>query len=365
MERCCVLIPVHNEELVLDSTLNSLYYAGYKRQHIFIVDDASTDQTVEVAKQHGVNVYQMPDNGGKAAAQRAGLEEFQLLNRYDWVVFIDGDTRVDQRFKESMDSAISDNPDASLFIGQVTAARDDHVFSALRAMEYTLSHELIKKGQDNFNVVYVSPGCASVYSTSILSQLELASDLLAEDMDLTMQVHRLNGQIVYVHDAKVITQDPSTLSDFHRQIMRWYRGFWQVALKHRLFSLEKKSPVEVYMLYLILDSLVLNRAFVIIFCLIFLSLNTLLVGLIADLVIVTLISAYSAYKLKRLDVLLKLPMTYTLSFLNMYAYIRSFVEVVILRKKKFGWNKVKRYIGDKDEEIRSGPASGSVYAGDR
>ena len=344
MINACAIIPVFNEEIVLLDTINALCSAGFEKSNIYIINDCSTDNTEQVAISSGVNVFTPPSNGGKAKAQIAGIEHFKLLDRYDWVIFLDGDTKVGYQFKEELYTIAKEHSDVSLFVGQVMSAEDKHVFSALRAIDYTVGQNFIKKGQDNFNVIFVSPGCASMYSTAILRKLNLDTDVLAEDMDLTIQVHKEGGKVMYVHGAHVYTQDPDNLKDYMKQINRWYRGFWQVAVKHKLLSFKKKIRVEWYMLYLMLDTLFLNK--IVLFLLwLYLTSSWLSVvcALAVDFTMVALTALYTFYKTKRTDVLTRLPLIYLLTYASLYAFVKSFVEVVILRKKNFGWNKVQRH----------------------
>lgn len=353
--KICVLLPAYNEEVVIETTINSLLHTGFEVKDIYVIDDCSKDSTVDIALRLGVNIVTTPTNGGKANAQTYGLNYFALCDKYNYVVMIDSDTKVVDDFRDTMLISCVSYPDVALFVGQVTSSKADHIFSAYRAVEYTFSHDVIKKGQDNFNVVYVAPGCVSMYSTSILRYLKLDPTILAEDMDLTIQVHKLGGRIKYIHNAKVITQDPNTIKDYHNQLLRWYRGFWQVVQKHY----EKPSRwigVDYYILYLIVDSLLLNRALALLLSLVMLSYFTVAVGLVVDFTVFVLIGIYACNKTGRRDILYKLPIMYFLSFFSMYAYIRSFLEVIILRKTNFGWNKVKRY-GEQNDKVHLGATS--------
>jgi cellulose synthase/poly-beta-1,6-N-acetylglucosamine synthase-like glycosyltransferase len=264
---------------------------------------------------------------------------------------IDADTIVSENFRDVLSINLISYPDVDLFVGQVTSSKADNIYSAYRTIEYTFSHEVIKKGQDRFGVVYVAPGCVSVYSKDILRHLKFDSSILTEDMDLTIQVHRLKGRIKYLHDVKVITQDPNNIADYHKQMLRWYRGFWQVVLKHALNSDLKR--VDFYIMYLILDSLIFNRAILLALGLLGMHFVPIILGLIVDMLIFTCIGLYTSYETKRFDLIYKIPIVYFLSFFNTYTYIRSFFEVIVLRMKNFGWNKVKRY-GEKNEEVYTG-----------
>ena len=348
MKRICVLIPAYNEQIVISSTIESLIESGFHAHNIFIVDDCSTDDTLLVAQKYTDNVVRMPTNGGKAAAQAYAIEHFKLLTTYDYVVMMDCDSRVGHDFKEIIYLNTYYFPHIDLFIGQVKNAKSGNIISALRTVEYTFSHDVIKKGQHNFGVIYVAPGCASVYSTRILKKLVFDTEILAEDMDLTLQVHELSGKIKYLHGADVITQDPKTLTDYNKQISRWYRGFWQVVDKYNIFRYGLHKRVTTYMLYIILDTLIANRIVTALLSAFFMPLQIIALGFLIDFMIFFAITLYAAIKTKRYGICLKSPLIYMLMFVNAYVFIKSFFEVIVLRRKKFGWNKVERY-GEEDE----------------
>jgi glycosyltransferase involved in cell wall biosynthesis len=83
-----VVIPVHNRERSLPDTLRSIErQRSYRVSRVIIVDDASTDGSVAVARELGHEVLELKVNGGAAAARNAGL----ALVETDWVAFVDSD----------------------------------------------------------------------------------------------------------------------------------------------------------------------------------------------------------------------------------------------------------------------------------
>lgn len=340
-----VLIPAYNEEMVLKGTVDALVAAGVSRLDIYVVNDRSTDRTAEIAVECGVNIFTVPENGGKARAQVQALEHFGLVDsplKYEWIIFLDGDTKVDVNFYSEMRKAAIADPSVALYVGQVKSVENDHIFSALRAFDYTYGQDVAKHGQSNFNVIFVSPGCSSMYKTEVLKDLEIDHMTLAEDMDLTMQVHRKKGRVMYLPHAQVHTQDPSTFRDYHKQIMRWYRGYWQVVIKHRIFGFTKKQPVDLYMMMLTMDAVFFNRIVWFIGMAILVPHLLIPIGLM-DIGFSFTICLWCAYRTRRWDVIYKFPLYYWISYMNFYAYLRAFVEIILLRKEILAWNKVARY----------------------
>ncbi len=356
--RIATLIPAYNEEPVLKGTVDALVAAGAKRKDIYVVDDRSTDRTAEIAVELGVNIYTVPVNGGKAKAQIASLEYWKLCDKYEWIAFLDGDTKVDVHFFEEMELAIMKAPETALFLGQVKSVYNDHIYSASRAFDYTYGQDVAKVGQHNFNVVFVAPGCASLYRCDILKTLKINHETLAEDMDLTMQVHRTGEAVSYVPTAIVNTQDPATFKDYHKQTLRWFRGFWQVTKIHKIFNpLARKQRVDWYMIMLSADAVIFNRVFWLGVLVYVINWQAALLALGVDFATAGVISFYCAWKTKRWDVVWKFPAYYWINYVNFYAYCRAFIEVIILRKDKFGWNKVKRYDFDDQSKMANAPPS--------
>jgi glycosyltransferase involved in cell wall biosynthesis len=90
-----IQIPCFNEEAQLPTTLSGLprQVPGFDEVEWLIIDDGSTDRTVEVARQHGVDhVVRLTNNKGLAAAFQAGLDAGLKL-RADVIVNTDADNQ--------------------------------------------------------------------------------------------------------------------------------------------------------------------------------------------------------------------------------------------------------------------------------
>jgi glycosyltransferase involved in cell wall biosynthesis len=90
-----VQIPCFNEEQTLPATLGDLPRSldGFDEVEWLVVDDGSTDRTVEVAREHGVDhIVRLPNNKGLSAAFQAGLDASLKLGA-DVIVNTDGDNQ--------------------------------------------------------------------------------------------------------------------------------------------------------------------------------------------------------------------------------------------------------------------------------
>jgi glycosyltransferase involved in cell wall biosynthesis len=90
-----VQIPCLNEAVTLPATLADIprTIEGIDEVELLVIDDGSTDGTVEVAREHGVDhIVRLPNNKGLAAAFQAGLDACLKLGA-DVIVNTDADNQ--------------------------------------------------------------------------------------------------------------------------------------------------------------------------------------------------------------------------------------------------------------------------------
>ncbi len=83
--RISVIIPAYNEEQSIALVLNDL--PRDRLHEIIVVDNRSTDQTAQVARDHGAKVFEEKLRGYGSAC----LKGIAMLDHPDIVVFLDGD----------------------------------------------------------------------------------------------------------------------------------------------------------------------------------------------------------------------------------------------------------------------------------
>lgn len=82
-------IPAYNEELSIGSVLHKSKKVDVV-DDILVVDDGSSDETSDIAKDFGVTVIRHKKNAGKGAAIRT-IFNYAEFEGYDYLVLIDGD----------------------------------------------------------------------------------------------------------------------------------------------------------------------------------------------------------------------------------------------------------------------------------
>ncbi|GBU25057.1 glucosyltransferase [Fibrobacteria bacterium R8-3-H12] len=86
-----VVIPMYNRKSTIDYCLNSVLNQTYKNLEIILVDDCSTDGTVEhirnTYKDKRIHIIQLEKNGGAQRARNEGIKNATG----EWIAFLDSD----------------------------------------------------------------------------------------------------------------------------------------------------------------------------------------------------------------------------------------------------------------------------------
>ncbi|HEY2004004.1 MAG TPA: glycosyltransferase family 2 protein [Candidatus Saccharimonadia bacterium] len=342
--KLALLIPAHNEQMVVADTIRSALDAGQPREDIFLVSDGSTDWTVDLAylMLDDGHVIQQPQSG-KGVAILSGLKYFGIADRYEWVHIADADGVFGPNYFAELTNRLSTKYCAAT--GHLQSIKAGWI-SKYRTFEYTLGLEVMRRIQAAIGAIPVIPGATCIYRTDILEHLDFNSESLTEDMDLTIQIHRKKlGKIAFIPQAKAFTQDPKDFSDYFKQVMRWYRGAWQVMLRHKIGL--RPHRVDGYMLWMVAEELILLAEITILPFLAWWGQNYGPVSLmfLTDLTIFFGITVWAAGVNNRADVISGFPFFYILRFVNLFAFFRAWYEIVVQHKFRSatpGWSTAGR-----------------------
>lgn len=108
-----VIIPVHNGDKYLNQCLEALARSSYKNYEIIVVDDASTDNSAEIARKRAITVLQLPRQSGPAAARNYGAQKGQG----EILFFIDSDVLVQPNTITQIVTDFLENPNIVAVFG--------------------------------------------------------------------------------------------------------------------------------------------------------------------------------------------------------------------------------------------------------
>jgi cellulose synthase/poly-beta-1,6-N-acetylglucosamine synthase-like glycosyltransferase len=232
-----VLIPAHNEEGTLASTLRSLLAQSHRPERVVVVADNCTDGTVAIARRAGVEVFTTVGNSGK----KAGALN-QVLARLlpgqgdnDVVMVMDADTVLDRGFLEAAVQRFTNDRAlmavGGLFYGEEGAG----VLGQFQRNEYLRYARDMRRRRGR---VFVLTGTASIFRPLALRTVAesrgqalpgIHGDVydtaaLTEDNELTIALKSLGALIVSPADCSVVTEVMPTWRTLWSQRLRWQRG---------------------------------------------------------------------------------------------------------------------------------------------
>jgi cellulose synthase/poly-beta-1,6-N-acetylglucosamine synthase-like glycosyltransferase/peptidoglycan/xylan/chitin deacetylase (PgdA/CDA1 family)/spore germination protein YaaH len=242
--RVAVLIPAYNEEKVIVRTVRSVLNSDYKNLHVIVIDDGSSDHTLEAARQAyaaeiaagRVQVLTKP-NGGKAAALNYALdrivEEIYVGIDADTVIAADAISKLIPHFEDPRIGAVA---------GNAKVGNRVNLWTSWQALEYITSQNFERRALDLFNVVVVVPGAIGAWRTASVKAVGgYPVNTVAEDADLTMALLEMPMKVVYEDRSLAFTEAPIDVSGLMRQRFRWSFGILQAVWKHRLAFVRNKA----------------------------------------------------------------------------------------------------------------------------
>lgn len=234
-----VIVPAYNEENAIGKTVDALLDLSYVNKEIIVVDDGSTDKTLEIAKKHAKNgstrVVTKP-NGGKWDALNTGIK----AAGGEFIVCIDADTVLDPDAIQRLIKHFSD-PHVAAVAGNVKVGNRRGLLTKLQALEYVVGINLHRRSEAYLQNVTVVPGPIGAFRASVLKEIGMfEGDTFAEDADVTLKILKAGYKTVYEARAIGYTEAPTTMTSLAKQRYRWYRGSLQVLSKHKDMTFNTK-----------------------------------------------------------------------------------------------------------------------------
>jgi GT2 family glycosyltransferase len=206
-----VVIPNFNGADCLGPCLQSLNHQNYSRCEVLIVDNASTDRSLEIVQREAPRavVLRQSRNLGFAEAVNLGCEAAQG----EWIAILNNDTEAAPDWLEECAAAILRHPEASFLACRILDyRRRDFIFSAgdcfLRAgFGYRRGQELRDGIRYRKEIpIFSACGCAALYRKSVLAAhggMEARFFAYLEDVDLGLRMQAAGARGHYAPAAVV------------------------------------------------------------------------------------------------------------------------------------------------------------------
>ena len=242
-----LVIPAHNEEIVIEETLESLTRLDYEDYLVLVLDDGSTDETAALASSFErdgrvVVVSRSADvaGRGKGAVLNHAFEivrglvergEPRLKGRgADDVVIgvMDADGVLEAHTLLDVAERFADPKVGGVQIGVRIANAGDGLLERCQDMEFVGFSHLAQAARDLIGSVGLGGNGQFTRLSALLSLGRPPwTDCLTEDLDLGLSLIRRGWRIRFCPTAWVAQQGVSTTRAWLRQRTRWAQGHYQ------------------------------------------------------------------------------------------------------------------------------------------
>ena len=275
-----LVVTAYNEEAVIVESIRSLLALRYPVFEIVVVDDGSTDGTLDrlhaafdlapvrkvvrdavpsrpvratyASRRHPELVVLVKENGGcKADAANAGIN----AARYPYFSVIDADALLEEDALIRVAKPILDDPDRVAAAGGVVRIVNgcdvDHgrvtrvglprsPLATLQVLEYFRAFLVGRVAWSRLNALLIISGAFGVFRRSVVEAVGgYSTATVGEDIDLVLRLHtylRDRGEpyrIAFVPDPVCWTEAPEDLRGLSSQRRRWQRGLAEACWNHR------------------------------------------------------------------------------------------------------------------------------------
>lgn len=136
-----VIIPAYNEEKSIEKTVQDIVENAPEFDYV-IVNDCSKDATLEICRDKGMHVLNLPVNLGIGGAVQTGYL-YALKNHYDFAIQFDGDGQHDAKYLHEMRDYMIKN-DVNMLIGSRFINKEGFQSSSMRRFGIKYFSVLIK-----------------------------------------------------------------------------------------------------------------------------------------------------------------------------------------------------------------------------
>jgi glycosyltransferase involved in cell wall biosynthesis len=215
MQKVSLYIPCYNAAGYLDSCLEGVLAQTYPIDEILIIDDGSTDKTVDIASKYPVKIIRHKENKGIATTRNTAI----LSTKNEFVAALDCDCIPETNWLEILMYHLLDET-----IACVGGRLEDLYKSDLadRWRTYYLRQNLGNKILTEPPLIF---GSNSVYRKSVLLDINLYNDKFKtnfEDFDLSKRLLKKGYKLLYDPNALVYHLKKDSIRSVLEANWRWH-----------------------------------------------------------------------------------------------------------------------------------------------
>jgi cellulose synthase/poly-beta-1,6-N-acetylglucosamine synthase-like glycosyltransferase len=224
-----VLIPAHNESLLIASTIRSIVSQLVKHDRLLVVADNCTDETAEIAAAEGAEVVVRTDaeHRGKGYALDAGVNHLRSAPP-SVVLIVDADCHVSDGTVDRLARAtdVTGKPAQALYLMQ--AGADAPAPMRIAQFAWLVKNRVRPEGLNRLGLPCQLTGSGMAVPWAALSKATLATGHIVEDLKLGLELARHGSAPMLCRGTLVTSEFPTSSAGVKTQRSRWEHGHLSV-----------------------------------------------------------------------------------------------------------------------------------------
>lgn len=223
-----ILVPAHNEALIISQTLETLRRQLPEGARILVVADNCTDASAVLAREAGADVIERNDAGrrGKGYALDFGRSHLQA-SVPEAVIILDADCTIDRASIELLtgEALRRQLPVQATYLLNASLSAPPMV--QISNFAFMVKNSIRQRGAARLGAPAVLTGAGMAFPWPVFSAMDFSGGSV-EDLDLTIDLVRRGVQPIFLAGAMVLSE-PAGPAASAMQRDRWERGFVSAA----------------------------------------------------------------------------------------------------------------------------------------
>jgi len=220
--RFLVVIPAHNEELLLGTTLDAVMANIRDRDQVLVVDDRSEDRTGEIAAERGAIVLRREpgEEPGRAPARQAAIALSRTME-WDAMVMIDADSVVADGFFDRCEEALADGTAA--LQARSEAAKGRRLVDLVALASFAIQGVTLPRGREALGLPVRLRGTGMVLRRDVVEKMEFRAKA-SEDLQVSLDLVQEGVGIHHVETAQLRSANADSWKIASTQKQRYEAG---------------------------------------------------------------------------------------------------------------------------------------------
>lgn len=223
-----IYIPAHNEETVIEDTLENLAQIDYPKYNILVMDDRSKDRTAELAQKiadkypEKMKVFTRPYDAvpGKSAVLNDALK----MTEGEIICIFDADAKVKPDFLTNIIPYLKGDDIGAVQARKVISNKDDNILTACQYFEYCMDAD-IQMGRDSLKAATELRGNGELVKRQALVDINGWNvNTLTDDLDMSTRLNLAGYFIRFCPVVKVYEEAIGSVKQVIKQRRRWAEG---------------------------------------------------------------------------------------------------------------------------------------------